>query len=66
METAHTNGQRVRFWATPEQPPAREAVWQELLAAHVDYINTDHLEALQAFLLENDPRPTEPHVYWDE
>lgn len=39
-------------------------MWEELLAAHVDYINTDHLSALEAFLLENDPNPTEPYVSW--
>jgi hypothetical protein len=66
VETAHANGQRVRFWATPEQPPQREAVWQELLAAQVDYINTDHLDALQEFLLDYDPQPTEPYVSWND
>ncbi len=64
VQTAHATGQRVRFWATPEQPPQREAVWHELLDAQVDYINTDHLDALQDFLLRYDPRPTEPHVTW--
>jgi hypothetical protein len=64
VATAHSHGQRVRFWETPEVSPQREAVWQELLAAHVDYINTDHLSALEAFLLENDPNPTEPYVSW--
>lgn len=64
VATAHSNGQRVRFYATPDLAPAREAVWQELLAAQVDYLNTDHLNALEAFLLQNDPQPTEPHVYW--
>jgi hypothetical protein len=66
VETAHENGQRVRFWATPETPGAREAVWRELLAAEVDYINTDYLQALQTFLLENDPKPTEPYISWEE
>jgi hypothetical protein len=65
VATAHSNGQRVRFWETPEQPPQREAVWEELLAARVDYINTDHLDALQSFLVENDPQPTVPYVYWN-
>jgi hypothetical protein len=64
VETAHANGQRVRFWETPEQPPQREAVWRELLAARVDYINTDHLDALETFLLQNDPNPTVPYVSW--
>jgi glycerophosphoryl diester phosphodiesterase len=61
VDTAHANGQRVRFWATPEN----ERVWRELLAAGVDYINTDNLDALQKFLLEYDPNPTEPYVYWE-
>jgi hypothetical protein len=65
VATAHANGQRVRFWETPEQSPQREAVWRELLAARVDYINTDHLVELQGFLLANDPQPTEPYVYWN-
>ena len=65
VETAHENGQRVRFWETPELPPQREAVWEELLAARVDYINTDHLDALEQFLLDNDPDPTEPYVSWN-
>ncbi len=65
VDTAHANGQRVRFWATPEVPGAREAVWRELVAAEVDYINTDNLAELQSFLLANDPQPTEPYVYWN-
>jgi glycerophosphoryl diester phosphodiesterase len=65
VATAHANGQRVRFWATPEVPGAREAVWRELVAAEVDYINTDNLAALETFLLTNDPQPTGPHVYWN-
>jgi Glycerophosphoryl diester phosphodiesterase family len=64
VATAHANGQRVRFWATPEQPQLREAVWQELLAAEVDYVNTDHLEALRDFLARHDPAPAEPYVSW--
>ncbi len=65
VATAHANGQRVRFWATPELAETREAVWRELLAAEVDYINTDNLAALESFLLANDPQPTKPHVYWN-
>ncbi len=52
VEAAHLAGREVRFWATPDTPgPEREAVWRELVAAHVDQINTDDLAALQAFLL---------------
>ena len=51
IATAHRDGQRVRFWATPETPgAAREAVWTELLNAGVDHINTDDLAGLEAFL----------------
>jgi glycerophosphoryl diester phosphodiesterase len=53
VETAHAQGQRVRFWATPDdRSQARQAVWRELVAAGVDLINTDDLEGLQQFLLE--------------
>ncbi|MFI9804018.1 phosphatidylinositol-specific phospholipase C/glycerophosphodiester phosphodiesterase family protein [Streptomyces sp. NPDC052301] len=48
---AHARGQQVRFWATPDTAgPARDALWTELLAAGVDYLNTDDLAGLQAFL----------------
>lgn len=66
VATAHDSNQRVRFYATPELPEAREAVWGELLAARADYVNTDHLDALEAFLLRNDPTPAEPHVSWSD
>jgi glycerophosphoryl diester phosphodiesterase len=53
VERVHAAGRRVRFWATPDTPgPAREAVWQELIAAGVDLINTDDLRALQRFLAD--------------
>jgi hypothetical protein len=43
---AHDNGQRVRFWATPDRPE----VWQALIEAEVDHINTDDLNGLARFL----------------
>lgn len=49
---AHASGQRVRFWATPENP----AVWQALIDAGVDQINTDDLSGLRTYLLEHDRR----------
>lgn len=56
VEEAHLSGQRVRFWDTQDYPSAaREAVWQELIAAGVDMINTDDLVGLRQYLLENDP-----------
>ena len=32
VSTSHENGQKVRFWATPDLPgPQREAIWTQLL-----------------------------------
>jgi Glycerophosphoryl diester phosphodiesterase family len=51
VDTAHRDGQRVRFWATPDVAgPARDAIWRELVAADVDHINTDDLAGLAEFL----------------
>jgi glycerophosphoryl diester phosphodiesterase len=51
VRAAHDRGQKVRFWATPDVAgPARDALWGELLAADVDYLNTDDLAGLEAFL----------------
>jgi glycerophosphoryl diester phosphodiesterase len=50
VREVHAQGRRLRFWGTPETPPAREAVWQQLRAAGVDYINSDDLSGLQAWL----------------
>ncbi|MFF7449399.1 MULTISPECIES: phosphatidylinositol-specific phospholipase C/glycerophosphodiester phosphodiesterase family protein [unclassified Streptomyces] len=51
VQAAHARGQKVRFWATPDVAgPARDALWGELLAADVDYLNTDDLAGLEAFL----------------
>lgn len=46
VSKAHASGRRVRFWATPENP----VLWQGLLDAKVDHINTDQLETLRQFL----------------
>ena len=43
---AHKANRRVRFWATPEN----ETLWQELLDADADHINTDELTRLRKFL----------------
>lgn len=45
---AHQQGMLIRFWATPEIP----AVWQELVDAGVDLINTDLLSELREFLTD--------------
>ena len=51
VDTAHARGRQVRFWATPDLAgPARDALWGELLDAGVDYLNTDDLAGLEAFL----------------
>ncbi len=52
VETAHAKGRLVRFWATPDaRSTARQDLWQELLTAGVDLLNTDDLDGLQDFLL---------------
>jgi glycerophosphoryl diester phosphodiesterase len=51
VQRAHAVGKHVRFWATPESSPQREAVWSVLRDAGVDYLNTDSLAAAQQFLL---------------
>ena len=45
---AHAKGRRVRFWATPES----ETLWQELVDAGVDHINTDKLTMLRDFFVK--------------
>ena len=59
VNQAHSQGRRLRFWATPDRPE----VWALLYEAGVDLINTDDLEGLQKFLLERmkrDSRPPSP------
>lgn len=46
---AHREGREVRFWATPDRPE----IWQELVAAKVDLINTDDLVGLAKFLSQS-------------
>lgn len=43
---AHSHGQKIRFWASPDN----EAMWQTLLQARVDYINTDRVANLAQWL----------------
>jgi hypothetical protein len=62
----------------PFQRPARALLGDARAAAaardrlagaargRVDFINTDHLDTLETFLLQNDPNPTEPYVYWHD
>lgn len=46
MENARALGRRVRFWGAPERPE----VWSLALEYGVDFINTDKLAELNAFL----------------
>lgn len=50
VKQAHSQGYRLRFWATPESV----SVWQKLLEMDVDHINTDDLPGLSKFLQEHD------------
>lgn len=53
VDTAHAAGYRVRFWSTPDADlpsRSREAVWQELVDAGVDHLNSDDLAGLAEFL----------------
>jgi len=46
VRRAHGQGRKVRFWATSEKPE----LWTTLVAADVDFINTDRLDELREFL----------------
>lgn len=46
VRRAHAQGRVVRFWGAPD----REWFWAELQQAGVDYLNTDRIPALAAFL----------------
>lgn len=62
IRAAHARRQKVRFWATPDLAgPARDALWRELLAADVDYLNTDDLAGLEAFLDTHERTREQPH-----
>jgi len=53
---AHTNGQQVRFYGTPDRSAGQYLdVWREELLAGVDWLNTDKLTALESFLMPQGP-----------
>lgn len=57
VAAAHAAGQRVRFWATPDEPGRRrDAVWRVLVDAGVDLINTDDFAGLERFFDEIRPQ----------
>jgi hypothetical protein len=45
-QLAHAEGKQVRLWATPE----RSKLWQALLDAGIDLVNTDELAELDRYL----------------
>lgn len=51
VQRAHAQGRVVRFWGAPD----REWFWKELQAAQVDYLNTDRIADLAAFLRPGTP-----------
>jgi glycerophosphoryl diester phosphodiesterase len=56
---AHEEGRRVRFWGVPSKPTrVRQAIWRELHAAGVDYLDADRLRSLNSFLRRNGQPPT--------
>ncbi|WKN30162.1 phosphatidylinositol-specific phospholipase C/glycerophosphodiester phosphodiesterase family protein [Porifericola rhodea] len=48
ISRAHSEGKKVRLWASPDQQNA----WEVLLKAEADLINTDRLEDLKNYLIE--------------
>jgi len=43
---AHRSGKNVRFWNAPDSSDA----WKEFMSLDVDYINTDHIPEMTAFM----------------
>lgn len=46
VNKAHALNKPIRFWASPDFTQA----WKEMVRLKIDYINTDHIEALSDFL----------------
>lgn len=46
VNKAHGVNKPIRFWASPDFT----AAWKELIGLNIDFINTDHIEALSDFL----------------
>lgn len=54
---AHAEGRTVRFWGVPAHSRRqRRAFWREMRDAEVDYLGTDDLAALRAFLAPGSAR----------
>jgi glycerophosphoryl diester phosphodiesterase len=50
-QRVHAEGKKLRLWAIPDN----ELAWETLLDAGVDFINTDRLKELNAFLSQREP-----------
>ncbi len=50
IDKAHALHKPVRFWEAPDVPNA----WQQIMKLKADYINTDHINELAAFLQKQD------------
>lgn len=51
IRKTHAQGRKIRFWGTDVPDPAgQEYIWELLLEAGVDFINTDKLEEFRASL----------------
>jgi hypothetical protein len=46
VKKSHGLNKPVRFWNAPDNPNA----WHQLMDLEVDFINTDHIQELAAFL----------------
>ncbi|MCE2834836.1 MAG: hypothetical protein LW694_10690 [Chitinophagaceae bacterium] len=46
LEAAHTLGKPFRFWAHPDNPEG----WMRMINIGADYLNTDHIDQLAAFM----------------
>ena len=61
VDGAHAAGSAIRCWDTPDdRGPARDALWRELGADGVDWINTDDLTGFAAFRRQSQPAPYPP------
>jgi hypothetical protein len=58
-DAAHAEGKRLRIWGLPKDAPN---VWGALLDAGVDYVNTDNLAGLAAYVRSRpSPPAAKPH-----
>ena len=46
IDSVHSIHKMIRFWNAPDAPEA----WKKLMSLKVDYLNTDHIPELSAFL----------------